>query len=51
MHVPTFVCMNKMYAGFIFVMQIRCMLTVIAARQCIHVSQCVSGLVQGACSL
>ncbi len=28
-----------------------CVFTVVAARQCMHVSECVFGLVQGACSL
>jgi hypothetical protein len=37
MYVPKAVCMYKTYARFIFTTQVKRMLTVILARQCVHV--------------
>jgi hypothetical protein len=46
-------CCQAMHAcvGVCVLLCIRCMLTVIAARRCMHVWECVFCFVSGACSL
>ena len=52
MHVPKVVCVHEQRLCLLLLaIQIRCMLMVIAARQCMHVWECVFGLVQGTWSL